>query len=91
MADRRKRSKQLFGNSYMLEVCLEIARGPARTNQQMLIGRKAISPSVYTAPIKRLRDLELLLDAPRGSDDRRERWYTRAPSSLWQLARELGQ
>lgn len=60
-------------------------------NQQMLIGRKAIPPSVYTGPIKKLRELDLLRDTPSEADDHRERWYSRAPSSLWQLARELGE
>lgn len=93
MASRRSMrdtSKRLFGNRYMLEVCLAIAQSRGRVNLTQLVHRAGVSPSVYSGPISRLTDLGLLVEDPRAGDDRRTRWYARARSSLWKAVKELG-
>lgn len=76
----------------MLEVCAAIAQSDDRVNLKSLIDRSGVSePSLYLKPLRRLRALELLKDAPRPGDDRRERWYVKSPSSLWAAARELAE
>ena len=85
----RDKSKRVFNNSYMLEVCLAIAQASDRICLTQLLGDSGLSPSIYSGPISRLADLGLLVDARRPSDDHRARWYSRAPSSLWTAATEL--
>jgi hypothetical protein len=85
----RERSKELFRNSYMLEICAAIDRADGRVNLSSLIGGTHLSPSLYSGPLRRLARLGLLLDAPRPGDDHRSRWYEPAESQLWVAAREL--
>lgn len=87
----RLRSKQIFGNRYMLEICGAIGGegGRRRTNLTKLLGSSDLSPSVYTAPIRRLVLAGLLVPDEGPSDDRRERWYRPTRTGLWRTAQEL--
>lgn len=85
----RVRSKSLFGNSYMLEVCAAIDAVTDRTNLTELIGISGMSPSLYTGPLHRLQSVGLLIPDSRADDDRRERWYRPARTGLWRVAQEL--
>lgn len=85
----RRRSKDLFRNAYMLEVCAAIDRAGGRVNLSLLISETGLAPSLYSGPIRRLAGLGLLLDDTRPGDDHRERWYRPAKSQLWIAAREL--
>lgn len=87
----RTTSKRLFGDRYMLELCLAVARATDRVNLSDLAASAQVTTSLYSKPVQRLRALELLLDAPMDGDDYRVRWYRRAESSLWTVARELAQ
>ena len=83
-------SKQLFGNKYMLEVCVGIAEGaPDRVNLTALLPDSHLSPSVYVAPMKRLLAARFLREDPTGDDDRRERWYRPTKSKLWSAAVDI--
>jgi len=84
----RLRSKRLFGNAYMLEVCAGLS-AVQRTNLTALLGPAGPSPSLYAAPLRRLVDAGLLMLDPQPEDDRRERWYRPTPTDLWRVAREL--
>ncbi len=87
----RARSKRLFGNSYMLEVCLTLSRVTDRATLSELVAENEVSSaSLYSAPLKRLLALGLLIPTGRDGDDHRERWYAPAPSSLWTTADEIG-
>ncbi len=88
-AEVRVRSKRIFGNSYMLEVCAALDAVRGRTNLTELLGTSQMSPSVYAGPLHRLLSVELLIPDPRPGDDRRERWYRPAKVGLWRVAREL--
>lgn len=87
--DVRARSKRLFGNSYLLEVCAALADVQDRTNLTALIGDSGLSPSVYSVPLRRLRGLGLIVDDVRPEDDHRERWFRPAGTGLWATAKEL--
>jgi hypothetical protein len=88
----RARSKQLFGDRYMLEVCIAVGRAPGRVNLTQLAAEKSVSKSVYSGPLQKLAECGLLLPAAsEPEDDRRVRWYTRAESALWQTATELAE
>lgn len=84
-------SKRLFGNSYMLEVCIAVARADDRVNLSQLASANEVgSPSLYAAPLKRLAALGLIEPDARADDDHRERWYRRSESKLWAAVQELG-
>ena len=85
----RRRSKELFRNAYMLEVCAAIDKAGGRVNLTSLVGDSGLSPSLYSGPLRRLAGLGLLVDDPQPTDDRRERWYKPAKSRLWATARQL--
>jgi len=86
----RMTSKRLFGNSYMLEVCVAIARGDDRVCLTQLAAANEVgSPSLYSAPLKRLASLGLLHPDSRTSDNHRERWYARSESALWSAVLEF--
>jgi len=85
----RRRSKDLFRNGYMLEVCAAIDSAGGRVNLSALVEGTGLSPSLYSGPIRRLAGLRLLLDDPKPGDDYRERWYLPADSQLWVAARQL--
>ncbi len=85
----RDRSKRIFGNRYMLEVCAALSEVTERTNLSLLIGDSGLSPSVYVGPLHRLEGVGLMRTDAHADDDRRERWYRPAPSGLWMAAREL--
>lgn len=86
----RERSKQLFGHRYMLEVCLAVGGTDERVCLTDLASAAAVSPSLYSGPVRRLTDLGLLVPvARRPEDDHRTRWYQRAESSLWAATQEL--
>jgi DNA-binding IclR family transcriptional regulator len=85
----RDRSKNIFGNRYMLEVCAALAEVQERTNLSSLIGDSGMSPSVYFGPLHRLAEVGLLENEPRAGDGRRDRWYRPKPSGLWAAAGEL--
>ena len=85
----RDRSKRIFGNRYMLEVCAAMNNVTDRTNLSGLIGDSGLSPSVYFSPLHRLEEVGLLRAALQADDDRRERWYRPNSSSLWMAAQEL--
>ncbi len=85
----RERSKGIFGNRYMLEVCAAMSDVTDRTNLRALIGDSGLSPSVYFGPLHRLEEAGLLSATLRPGDDRRERWYRPHSSSLWMAAQEL--
>lgn len=85
----RRRSKDLFGNAYTLEVCALVERSDDRVNLTTLLERADLSPSLYSGPLRRLAGLGLLLDAAQPGDDHRERWYRPADSHLWIAAQEL--
>jgi hypothetical protein len=88
----RSRSKCLFGNSYMLEVCLAIGEADDRVNLTDLATRNALPPSMYSKPVTRLVELGLLVPASeRPGDDYRVRWYRPAASTLWATAAELAE
>lgn len=87
----RDRSKRLFGNRYMLEVCVAVARASDRVSLTHLATDGNVSPSLYSSPVSRLLQLGLLVEAPRADDDHRARWYKPAQSSLWQAAQELAE
>ena len=89
--DTRTRSKILFGNSYMLEVCVGVAEVDDRVCLSSLLADSDLSPSVYAGPLKKLVQLGLLLDAPRPDDDHRDRWYAAADSQLWTAAVQLAE
>lgn len=88
----RRRSRELFRNAYMLEVCAKIevaATEGERVNLTSLLGTTGLSPSLYSGPLRRLAGLGLLLDSEQPGDDYREHWYEPAPSRLWETARDL--
>jgi hypothetical protein len=85
----RGRSKQLFGNRYMLEVCAAMSSVRGRTNLTELIGESGLSPSLYAGPLHRLLRAELLTIDVKAGDGRRERWYRPTRTSLWRAARDL--
>lgn len=85
----RRRSKELFRNSYMLEICAALADVEDRTNLMTLVDGTGLSPSLYSGPLRRLAGLGLLLDAQRADDDHRSRWYRPVESKLWDAARQL--
>ena len=85
----RKRSKELFRNSYMLEICAAMNPNDGRVNLATLVRDTGLSPSLYAGPLHRLVGLGLLLDDPRPGDDHRERWYLPVQSQLWAAARDL--
>jgi hypothetical protein len=85
----RGRSKQIFGNRYMLEVCAAMSSVRGRTNLTELIGESGISPSLYAGPLHRLLRAELIGVDERPGDGRRERWYRPTRTSLWRAARDL--
>jgi hypothetical protein len=87
--DVRERSKRLFGNSYVLEVCAALADVPDRTTLTALIGDSGLSPSVYSGPLRRLRGLGLIVADAHPDDDHRERWFRPADTRLWETAKEL--
>src|SRR5690348_11357069 len=88
----RARSKHLFGNSYMLEVCLAINEADDRVNLSDLASRYRLAPSMYSKPVSRLVELGLLVPAEqRPGDDYRVRWYRPTKSTLWTTAEELAQ
>lgn len=86
--DPRERSKKIFGNGYMLEVCARIARANGRVCLTSLIPEDLV-PSQYHSPIKRLVDAGLLIPSAEVGDDRRSRWYRPVDSKLWRAAEEL--
>ncbi len=88
-AEIRVRSKRLFGNGYVLEVCAALHAVRDRTNLTELVGTSGLSPSLYSGPLHRLLDVGLLTPDQRPEDDRRERWYRPTKTSLWRAAREL--
>lgn len=85
----RIRSKRLFGNSYMLEVCAALEGVNDRTNLRALVGTSGPSPSLYAGPLHRLLSAGLLTPDARPDDDRRERWYRPTKTGLWRVALEL--
>lgn len=85
----RARSKRIFGNRYMLEVCAALSEVSERTNLSSLIGDSGLSPSLYVGPLHRLEGVGLLVTDVRPDDARRERWYRPTPSGLWAAAQEL--
>jgi hypothetical protein len=85
----RVRSKRLFGNAYMLEVCAALDAVDDRTNLTELVGPLGPSPSLYAGPLHRLLGAELLVLETRPGDDRRARWYRPTKTGLWRAAREL--
>lgn len=85
----RARSKSLFGNSYVLEVCAALAEVQDRTTLTALIGASGLSPSLYSVPLRRLRALGLIVDDVRTGDDHRERWFRPIDTRLWATAKEL--
>jgi DNA-binding transcriptional ArsR family regulator len=85
----RVRSKQLFGNSYMLEVCAALDAVKDRTNLTELLHSSNTSPSLYSAPLHRLLEAGLITREPRSGDGYRERWYRPGKTGLWRVAREL--
>lgn len=86
----RIRSKSLFGNLYMLEVCSAIAEAfPERVSLMALVGEQALSPSVYSSPLRRLVQGGFLQDLGHDEEDHRTRWYEPQPSPLWEAAKEL--
>jgi DNA-binding MarR family transcriptional regulator len=85
----RNRSKQIFGNRYMLEVCAALSGVTERTNLAGLVGDTGLSPSLYVGPLHRLEQVGLLVREARPEDDRRERWYRPVSTGLWRAAREL--
>lgn len=87
----RARSKALFGNAYMLEVCAAIARRDGRVNLTTLVSQADVSASVYSGPLRRLAEVGLLIEDPKPEDDRRERWYLPTKSRLWKAARDLAE
>lgn len=87
--DLRVRSKRLFGNSYMLEVCAALDAVQDRTNLTELVRSSGLSPCLYSGPLQKLLSAGLLTPDRRPEDDRRERWYRPAPTGLWRVAREL--
>jgi hypothetical protein len=88
--DLRARSKQLFGNSYMLEVCIEVGRADGRFCLSTLAHARTLEPSLYSRPIARLSSLGLLVPAASvEGDDHRSRWYDAAESLLWQTVTEF--
>lgn len=89
LAEVRARSKRIFGNSYMLEVCAALDGVTDRTNLTELVAASAVSPSVYVGPLHRLLSEGLLLLDERPGDDRREHWYRPSTARLWRAAREL--
>ena len=91
MTIQRDRSKLVFGNRYMLEVCEAVGRSASRVSLSTLLNGQDLSPSVYSGPVNRLVRAGLLHAAPLPTDDRRERWYNRADSSLWVAAIELSE
>ena len=91
MASIRTTSKRLFGDRYMLEVCLAVSEADDRVNLSGLASSAHLSSSLYTKSVHRLRALGLLIDAPMKGDDYRVRWYRAAESGLWSVAREFNQ
>lgn len=87
----RVRSKRLFGHSYMLEICAALGGVSERTNLTELLGKSGLAPSLYSAPLTRLRALGLLVPDPRDGDDHRQRWFRPETSQLWAAANELTQ
>lgn len=88
----RNRSKSLFGNLYMLEVCSAIAESfPGRVSLMALVGEESVSPSVYSSPLRRLVQGGFLRDVGHDEEDHRTRWYEPQPSPLWEAAKELRQ
>ena len=87
----RDRSKDVFRNRYMLEICAAIDREDDRVSLSSLLEGTGLAPSLYSGPLRRLARVGLLLDDPRTGDDHRSRWYRPAPSHLWVAARELTQ
>ena len=86
----RRTSKTLFRNSYMLEVCAEVARALGRVNLTTLVDAgRVTSASLYSGNVNRLVHVGLLVPDPHDDDDRREKWYRRTDSRLWSLATEL--
>lgn len=86
----RSRSKSLFGNLYLLEVCSDIADiFPERICLMGLVGEKELSPSVYSSPLRRLVHGGFLRDAGRDPDDHRTHWYVPEPSPLWDAAKAI--
>ncbi len=74
----------------MLEVCAGIAEhAPERLSLMTLIGAKDLSPSLYSAPLKRLVEAGFLEDLGRDQDDHRTRWYGPVETPLWSIAVEL--
>lgn len=86
----RERSKLIFGNRYMLEVCAEISKTPERTSLATLVGDSGLSPSLYAGPVHRLQSANLLVVEQRPGDGHRERWYRPVSATLWRAAYELG-
>ena len=89
--DARQRSKQLFGNRYMLEACVAIARTEGRVSLTQLAAGNGLSPSLLSVPLQRLSGVGLLVPAPHPDDDYRTRWYRRVDSNLWNTAIEFGE
>jgi DNA-binding MarR family transcriptional regulator len=89
MSEIRDRSKTVFGNRYMLEVCAALGDVQDRTNLSSLIGDSGMSPSLYSGPLRRLEGVGLLEDEPREGDGWRERWFRPRPSGLWAAAADL--
>lgn len=88
----RERSKYVFGNRYMLEVCVRIAESDAeRVSLTSLLGNTALSPSVYSAPLRRLALGELICDLGHDESDHKTRWYSRQDSSFWATAIEIAE
>lgn len=85
----RDRSKYVFGNRYMLEVCAALGGVSDRTNLTGLVTGSGLSPSLYVSPLHRLSLVGLLEFEARAGDDRRERWFRPMPSALWAAAQEL--
>ena len=86
----RARSKDLFGNRYMLEICAQIAENPAKRVSLMSIrGDRDLSPSLYISPLSRLVRVGLLRDVGHEPHDHRTRWYEPAPAQLWAAADEI--
>lgn len=86
-AETRDRSKHVFGNRYMLEVCVRIAESSTeRVSLVSLIGDSGLSPSLYSAPLRRLAAGGLLEDLGR---DQRTHWYGRRTSGFWAVALDL--
>lgn len=85
----RDRSKFVFGNRYMLEVCAALGGVSDRANLTSLVTGSGLSPSLYVGPLHRLSLVGLLEFDAREGDDRRERWFRPVPSSLWATAQDL--